>query len=85
VILHLKRISGDGLFLLVLRDKERLFARQIIIEEKGRCPIRVSLPIEEFFEIPYKRGDFMEGIYNIELYMMNYNKMEWTIEGFEIK
>ncbi len=85
LVLYLKAKSGNGLFLLVLRSNDRIFARQIIIEKNTNCPLKVILPIGDFFEIPYKKGDFPRDSYQMELYMLNYNPVEWILLGFEVK
>ncbi|MCX7943594.1 MAG: hypothetical protein N2746_03705 [Deltaproteobacteria bacterium] len=83
--IYLAKIDGDGLFLLVLRRDDTLFMRQIIIDQSTKCPVKVSLSIKDFIEIPFYKGGFVEGLYRIELYMVNYNSMEWTLLGFEVK
>ncbi len=84
IILTLKQFSGEGLFLLVLKKGERLFFRQIIIGAIN-CPVTAEMDVEEFFEVPYKKGDFEDGTYETSLYLLNYNEMKWMIMGFEIR
>lgn len=84
ILIALEREYGDGLFLLVLRNENRMFARQIIIDEI-KCAVEVIIPVAEFFQIPYKDGNFLDSEYQIELYLINYNKMKWKLVGFEIE
>lgn len=85
ITLYLKAIKGDGLFLLVLRGYHRVFARQIVIEGVPKCPLKASIPIEDFFEIPYKTNEFSKDRFAIELYILNFNEIEWMLLGFEIE
>lgn len=85
ITIYLRQKKGDGLFLFVLRRDDRIFARQIILDGSHKCPIRVVLPVREFFEIPYIKGDLQRDIYKIEMYMLNFNEMEWEILGIEIE
>ncbi|MGB9601139.1 MAG: hypothetical protein ACPL7I_11345, partial [Myxococcota bacterium] len=84
IMIALEREYGDGLFLLVLRNDNGMFARQIIVDEI-KCAVEVIIPVAEFFQIPYKEGDFLDAEYQIELYLINYNKMKWKFVGFEIE
>ncbi|GEM_PF-4660807 len=82
--LRLKKIDGDGLFLVVLKNEKRFYARQLIIDDI-KCPAIVTLDMNEFFEIPYRKDGFLEGSYEIYLYLLNYSEMKWIIQDFLIK
>lgn len=83
--LYMKKDYGDGLFLLVLKDKKATYARQINIVEDVKCPLKISICTNELFQIPYRKDDYIEGEYEVLLYVLNYNKIRWTILDLEIE
>jgi len=82
--LYLDKVYGDGFFLLVLSSKDSIYARQIILGDI-KCTARVEVSTDEYFEIPYRKKDFSGGVYEIRLYLMNYNKMKWVLQNMEIR
>lgn len=83
--LYMKRDYGDGLFLFVLKDKKATYARQITIVEDVKCPLKISIYTDELFQIPYRKDDYIEGEYEVLLYVLNYNKIRWIILDLEIQ
>ncbi len=84
IFLYMQKESQDGLFLLVLKEGDLIYARQIIIDDI-KCPVKVTAKIEEFYQIPYKKNDIKDGEYEVNLYVINYNSLRWKILGLEIR